>query len=205
MKKHLSAVIAAALIGFGVMGCGSDTESGEPSVPVSEPATEVEPETSPPAEPAASEEVEQTEAPSEAQLTENGGELVDTDPEASALEGSGFDIAIDPAAGTAMFQHIDPATGDAFEEYSAFDFGSGTFERKVFVEAMGAAFVYTSDLATDELQSIENADGEDVSESIRERGRWDSAEQDSADQRAAVEEYFEGRYGQSVEQAATAS
>lgn len=85
-----------------------------------------------------------------------------------------------------------------------FDYANGTFVRHVFVSATGSAYVYTCDLATGELQMVQNAAGEDVSEAVRGQGRWESAGSGSATQRADIEKYFEARYGMTVEQAATA-
>lgn len=194
MKRILVSVAAAALIGVAATGCGSSADSGaSASAEPASAATRVSA--------AASSSV--AAAPG-ATLTEQDGKLVDRDPQAGVVEGTGFDITIDPAAQTALFQTIDPSTGDAFQNSALFDYANGTFVRHVFVSATGSAYVYTCDLATGELQMVQNAAGEDVSEAVRGQGRWESAGSGSATQRADIEKYFEARYGMTVEQAATA-
>lgn len=196
MKRIVTSLAALALIGAGLTGCGSSPEPGaDPSETIpAAPATSTAADT--PSEPAT--------PVGDAALAEQDGTLVDTDPQAGVVEGAGFEITVDPVAKTALFQTIDPESGEAYQNSALFDYTNGTFVRTVFVAAMGATFVYTSDLASDELQSIQNGEGEDVSDSVKEQSRWDNAVEGSATQRADIESDFEARYGMTVEKAATA-
>lgn len=196
MKRILASVGAAVLIGVAATGCNSQSDSaGSVSA---EPAS-VTSSVSSAASPSAS-----SVPAGAATLSQQDGALVDTDREAGVVEGAGFDITIDPAAQTALFQTIDPGTGDAFQNSALFDYANGTFVRHVFVSAMGTTYVYTSDLTTGELQVIQNSAGDDVSEAVKGQGRWESAASGSATQRADIETYFEARYGMTIEEAVTA-
>lgn len=196
MKRILAGIATAALIGLAATGCGSssDTETspsaGTPTA--SESAAAASPATTP-AAPAGV-----------ASFTEQNGKLVDKDLEAGIIDDAGFEITIDQAAKTALFQTVDPATGDAYQNSAQYDFENGTFVRTVYVSAMGATFVYTSDLASNELQTIQNGDGEDVSESVKGQGRWDNAVTTSAEQNTEIQAYFQERYGKTIEEAVTA-
>lgn len=193
MKRIFASIATAALIGAAVAGCGpSSDDASTPAETPSTPATSA----SAPASPSA--------PAGEATLTEENGLLVDTDKDANVVEGTGFDITIDPEAKTATFQQIDPASGEEFQNVDVFGFENGVFRRTVNVSAMGATFVYYADLATGELQSIQNAAGEDVSDSVREQGRWDSAQSGTQTERENIESYFEARYGMTIEEAVNA-
>lgn len=145
MKRIVTSLAALALIGAGLTGCGSSPEPGaDPSETIpAAPATSTAADT--PSEPAT--------PVGDAALAEQDGTLVDTDPQAGVVEGAGFEITVDPVAKTALFQTIDPESGEAYQNSALFDYTNGTFVRTVFVAAMGATFVYTSDLASDELQA----------------------------------------------------
>lgn len=66
---------------------------------------------------------------------------------------------------------------------------------------MGATFFYIADATTGELISVNDAEGNDVSETLRQRGRWDSAAADTAELKTALDTWFMERYEMSVEEA----
>lgn len=193
MKRVFVGIAAAALIGAVATGCGSSAESGAGASAAGS------------ASAASSAGTAMSSAPTgAATLTSQDGKLVDKDLTAEVIEGSGFEITIDPAAQTALFQTVDPSTGDPFKNSDLFDYANGTFVRTVFVSAMGTTYLYTADLASGELQMIQNAAGEDVSESVRGQGRWDSVASATATQQTDIESYFQTRYGTTIQDAVTA-
>lgn len=193
MKRTISTLAVAALLGGLLAGCSSDkTETS--SSPQARPASS--------ASTASSNAPTSTDQQGTGKLTEKDGKLTASDPKATALKDVGFDITIDPAAKTALFQHVDPKTGEPFKNHSKFDYKANTFERLVFVSAMGATFVYTMDLKTNKLLKIADAEGKDVSAPVRKQGRWDKAEADTVKEHEAIEKYFADTYGQPLEKAA---
>lgn len=187
--KRTIALFAAAFLGLGIAGCSSGgsatTASDSPATATSSPATSVSSAT-----PA-----------SENTLTSQDGKLVDTDKEATAVESVGFQITIDPQAKTATFQFIDPSTGDAFQDYGVFDYNANTYLRHLVSSAMGKTYNYTYDLAAGELISVSDDQGNDLSQSVKDSGRWDKAQTETAEQAQAIQEYFQGRYGMTIEDA----
>lgn len=182
MKYKLPIAALIALIAFGTSACGASGGTDPTSTSTS------------PANSATAEADKPT-------LTESDGKLTDKDPNAQVIEGAGFDIVIDPSAKTAAFQTIDPASGEAFEDSFTYDFAAGTFVRKHYVSMMGATFFYIADAATGELISVTDAEGTDVSDTLRQRGRWDSAAADTAELKTALDTWFKDRYQMSVEEA----
>ncbi|WIY82838.1 hypothetical protein [Propionimicrobium sp. PCR01-08-3] len=190
MKRIFASIATAVLIGAAVVGCGSSSDdTSSPAETPSAPAT------------SASAPASSATPTGEATLTEENGLLVDTDKDANVIEGAGFDITIDPEAKTATFQQIDPASGEEFQNVDVFGYENGVFRRTIYVSAMGVTYVYYADLATGELQSIQNAAGEDVSEAAREQGHWDSAASGTQTERENIESYFEARYGMTIAEA----
>lgn len=187
--KRTTALIAAAVLGLGIAGCSSTdsatTASESPTVAASSPAASTNSAT-----PA-----------SENTLTSQDGKLVDTDKGATAVEGVGFEITIDPQAKTATFQFIDPSSGEAFQDYGVFDYNANTYLRHLASSAMGKTYNYTYDLAGGELISVSDDQGDDLSQSVKDSGRWEKAQADTAEQAQAIQDYFQARYGMTIEEA----
>ena len=193
--KRTIAVISATVIGLSLSACGgtAQTSSAGQTTTASSAATT----------PAATTPAVTSSPQTAGTLTEQDGKLVDSDKEATAVEGAGFAITIDPTAQTATFQFIDPSSGEEFQNFSRFDYQTNSFLRHHVVPAMGQTYDYTLDLGARTLVSVTDASGADVSETLKGMGRWDSAQADTAAQAEAIEVYFFDRYGMSIEDATT--
>lgn len=180
------AVIVALVMGVGLTACGDNgsdadsTASGTPS------ATATGAESSPAAG---------------RTLTEQEGKLVDTDVEAKVFDGSGLKITIDPAKKTARFQLVDPGSGKDFSDYYVFDYSNQTMVNHKSVAAMGAVYDYTLDLGSNEVTSIKDANGAEVSDQVRKMGRFDQAQTDRVNERKALESHFQQQYGKTIQEA----
>lgn len=187
--KRTIAIVAAAVLGLGIAGCSSDsteTAAGTPETPAS-------------SAPAASASANAPAA--EHTLTSQDGMLTDTDKDATAVEDSGFEITIDQQAKTATFQFIDPASGEAFQNYGEFNYADNTYLRHLVSSAMGKTYNYTYDLTSNALVSVFDDEGNDLSQSTKGNGRWEKAETETGDQVQAIQDYFQTRYGMSIEDA----
>ncbi|EPH06840.1 hypothetical protein HMPREF1531_00442 [Propionibacterium sp. oral taxon 192 str. F0372] len=183
MNKIVPALALAALFAIATTGCGQASSEPSESAPGSSAMT---PEASGSADTATG------------KLTETDGKLTDSDPQAAVIEGAGLSVEIDQTAKTAVFQAIDPATGDPFQDSLTYDFAAGTFVRKHFVSAMGATFLYNAEPNTGELLSVTNDAGEDAGEALRQRGRWDTAAAETMAIKTALDAWFLQRYGKTV-------
>lgn len=191
MKIKALSALAAASLALTMTACGGETAPSASTTPTT---TTQAPSATPTPTP--------TPTPTTAgTLTKEGDKLVDSDPKADVIEGAGFAITVDPAAKTARFTQIDPASGAEFQNFSEFNYADNTFVRQNVVAAMGKTYVYTIDLATNTMTKVTDGDGADLSESMRSSGRWDKGQADTVAQAKAIADYFEARYGMSVEKA----
>lgn len=221
MKIRSTYAVGAALaLVLGLAACGdSDEDTTEPTTQSEETEAD-EPEEDADADEAdsdaaeedaaeeqATDEAEAAEAAEDAGtstgLTEEGGLLVDTNPDADVLDGSGVAVTVDPSAQTVLFELIDPASGEVFQDNFEFDYANGEFRHHKFVAAIGAEFNYVMDLESNEILSIIGADGEDGLAAVEAQGRLEGAQADRDFEREELETYFEDAYGMTVEEAAT--
>ena len=63
---------------------------------------------------------------------------------------------------------------------------------------MGTGFYYTYDLAAGEIVKIEDSDRNDSTQSTKDNGRYDGANEKMKGDVAAIESYFTEQYGVSV-------
>lgn len=207
MKIHsIYAAGAAAALVLGLAACG-DTED-DPTPMNTDPAVEQTEEseddsTDPADDPTETEDSEDVSGDGAGELTEEDGVLVDTDLEANILEGSGVAVTVNQDEQTVLFELLDPQTGDSYENTFEFDFDAGEYRHHKYVSAMGATFDYTMDMETNEIQSIIDSSGEEGIDAVIEQGRLEIAQTDRDSEREELEQYFQDRYGMSVEQAAT--
>ena len=197
--RSIYAAGAAALLTLGLSACGDSDDDLVPSADTID-VERAEPET---------ESTDETEEPSEdvpsdgaGELTEEDGLLVDTDLEANVIEGSGVAVTVDQEAQIVLFELLDPDTGDSYTNTYEFDYEAGEYRHHKFVSAMGATFDYTMDLGTNEIQSIIDSSGEEGIDAVIEQGRLEIAQADRDAEREELENYFEDRYGMTVEEAA---
>ena len=154
---------------------------------------------------AAAETEEETEAETEAAsaagtdvFTDENGVLTYLDTANAPFEGAGLKITVDKAAKTVNFVKTD-LEGVETVEYYTFDFNSNTVEEYYYVSMMGTGFYYTFDLAANEIVKVEDSDRNDSTQSTKDNGRYDSANDRMKGDVEALQNYFTENYGVSIE------
>lgn len=154
---------------------------------------------------AAAETEEETEAETEAAsaagtdvFTDENGVLTYLDTANAPFEGAGLKITVDKAAKTVNFVKTD-LEGVETVEYYTFDFNSNTVEEYYYVSMMGTGFYYTFDLAANEIVKVEDSDRNDSTQSTKDNGRYDSANDRMKGDVEALRNYFTENYGVSIE------
>ena len=204
MKKTLW-IALALLVALSLAGCANTSEStAEPSQEAAaasaEASTPEEPSVAP-SEDAVNEET--ATAPEEStglQFEEADGLLVCLDLQNSPFEQSGLKITVDKSAQTINFVKTD-LDGNETVEYWTFNTTDSTVEKYYYVSMMGTGFYYYFDLAADELVRIESDEHEDSTQSSKDSGRFDGANETTKDEVAKLTDYFEVQFGQTMAEA----
>lgn len=196
MKKKILAIAVLAAV-MSMTACSSNQSS---TTTDSETTTQAE---SVHAEETQAEETEaaETEAESAAStdvFTDENGVLTYLDTANAPFEGAGLKITVDKAAKTVNFVKTD-LEGVETVEYYTFDFNSNTVEEYYFVSMMGTGFYYTFDLAANEIVKVEDSDRNDTTQSTKDNGRYDSANDRMKGDVEALQNYFTENYGVSIE------
>lgn len=131
------------------------------------------------------------------EFTEEGGVLTYLDTENSPFEGAGLKITADPSAKTVKFVKTD-LDGNETVEYYTFDFNTNTVEEYYFVSMMGTGFYYTFDLEKGEVSKIEDSDRNDSTQSSKDSGRYDSANERTKSDVEALRKYFSEQFGKEI-------
>ncbi len=130
-------------------------------------------------------------------FAEENGVLTYLDTEHSPFEGAGLKITADKSAKTVNFVKTD-LEGNETVEYYTFDYNSNTVEQYYYVSMMGTGFYYTYDLNAGEIVKIEDIDHNDSTQSTKDSGRYDSANDRLKGDVASLEAYFTEQYGISI-------
>lgn len=139
----------------------------------------------------------ETEEKSGARLEDNGdGTLTYLEVENSPLDG-GLLITVDKNAGTVNMQITDKS-GNETTEYYKFTPADTECERFRYVAMMGTGFYYTYDYDAGEITTILNTDKEDVTESTKESGRFESAQSETKEYVDSLISYFEATFGSTL-------
>lgn len=131
-------------------------------------------------------------------FTDKNGVLTYLDTANSPFDGAGLKITADKAAKTVNFVKTD-LDGNETVEYYTFDFNSNTVEEYYYVSMMGTGFYYTFDLAANEIVKVEDSDRSDTTQSTKDNGRYDSANDRMKGDVEALQNYFTAQYGVSIE------
>lgn len=91
--------------------------------------------------------------------------------------------------------------GTVMTDYFMFMPSQGRMEWRRFVSAMGFTYFYTFDTSARELLKIENDSREDVSETLKEMGRFDTAAETTSAEAVKMENYFRTQFGVSISEA----
>ena len=196
MKKKILAIAVLAAV-MSMTACSSN-QSG--TTTDSETTTQTE---AVQADDAQAEETEaaETEAESAAGtdvFTDENGVLTYLDTANAPFEGAGLKITVDKAAKTVNFVKTD-LEGVETVEYYTFDFNSNTVEEYYYVSMMGTGFYYTFDLGANEIVKVEDSDRNDTTQSTKDNGRYDSANDRMKGDVEALQNYFTENYGVSIE------
>ena len=147
----------------------------------------------------------ETEAESEAAsaagtdvFTDENGVLTYLDTANAPFEGAGLKITVDKAAKTVNFVKTD-LDGNETVEYYNFDLNNNTVEEYYYVSMMGTGFYYTFDLGANEIVKVEDSERNDSTQSTKDNGRYDSANDRMKGDVEALRNYFTENYGVSIE------
>lgn len=191
MKKKILAIAVLAAV-MTMTACSSNQSS---TTTDSETTTQAE---SVQAEETQAEETEAASAAGTDVFTDENGVLTYLDTANAPFEGAGLKITVDKAAKTVNFVKTD-LEGVETVEYYTFDFNSNTVEEYYFVSMMGTGFYYTFDLAANEIVKVEDSDRSDTTQSTKDNGRYDSANDRMKGDVEALQNYFTENYGISIE------
>lgn len=131
-------------------------------------------------------------------FTDENGVLTYLDTANAPFEGAGLKITVDKAAKTVNFVKTD-LDGNETVEYYNFDLNSNTVEEYYYVSMMGTGFYYTFDLAANEIVKVEDSEHNDSTQSTKDSGRYDGANDRMKGDVEALQNYFTENYGVSIE------
>lgn len=198
MKKKILAIAVLAAV-MSMTACssnqGSTTTDSETTAQAEVQAGETQAEET---EAAAETEAETASAAGTDVFTDENGVLTYLDTANAPFEGAGLKITVDKAAKTVNFVKTD-LDGNETVEYYNFDLNSNTVEEYYYVSMMGTGFYYTFDLAANEIVKVEDSEHNDSTQSTKDSGRYDGANDRMKGDVEALRNYFTENYGVSVE------
>lgn len=201
MKKKILAIAVFAAV-MSMTACSSNQGS---TTTDSETTTQTEAVQNEDTQAEETEEAAETEAETEAEsaagtdvFTDENGVLTYLDTANAPFEGAGLKITVDKAAKTVNFVKTD-LDGNETVEYYTFDLNSNTVEEYYYVSMMGTGFYYTFDLGANEIVKVEDSEHNDSTQSTKDNGRYDSANDRMKGDVEALQNYFTENYGVSIE------
>lgn len=200
MKKKILAIAVLAAV-MSMTACSSNQSSTTTDSETTAQAEVQAEETQAEETEAAAETEAETEAASAAGtdvFTDENGVLTYLDTANAPFEGAGLKITVDKAAKTVNFVKTD-LDGNETVEYYNFDLNSNTVEEYYYVSMMGTGFYYTFDLAANEIVKVEDSEHNDSTQSTKDSGRYDGANDRMKGDVEALRNYFTENYGVSVE------
>lgn len=201
MKKKILAIAVLAAV-MSMTACSSNQGS---TTTDSETTTQTEAVQNEDTQAEETEEAAETEAETEAEsaagtdvFTDENGVLTYLDTANAPFEGAGLKITVDKAAKTVNFVKTD-LDGNETVEYYNFDLNNNTVEEYYYVSMMGTGFYYTFDLGANEIVKVEDSERNDSTQSTKDNGRYDSANDRMKGDVEALRNYFTENYGVSIE------
>ena len=201
MKKKILAIAVLAAV-MSMTACSSNQGS---TTTDSETTTQTEAVQNEDTQAEETEEAAETEAETEAEsaagtdvFTDENGVLTSLDTANAPFEGAGLKITVDKAAKTVNFVKTD-LDGNETVEYYNFDLNNNTVEEYYYVSMMGTGFYYTFDLGANEIVKVEDSERNDSTQSTKDNGRYDSANDRMKGDVEALRNYFTENYGVSIE------
>lgn len=187
-KKILAIAVLAAVMSMTACSSNQDSTTTDSETTTQTEETEAAAETDAETESAAGTDV----------FTDENGVLTYLDTANAPFEGAGLKITVDKAAKTVNFVKTD-LDGNETVEYYNFDLNNNTVEEYYYVSMMGTGFYYTFDLAANEIVKVEDSEHNDSTQSTKDSGRYDSANDRMKGDVEALQNYFTENYGVSVE------
>lgn len=200
MKKKILAIAVLAAV-MSMTACSSNQSSTTTDTETTTQAEVQAEDTQAEETEAAAETDAETEAESAAGtdvFTDENGVLTYLDTANAPFEGAGLKITVDKAAKTVNFVKTD-LDGNETVEYYNFDLNNNTVEEYYYVSMMGTGFYYTFDLAANEIVKVEDSDRNDSTQSTKDSGRYDGANDRMKGDVEALQNYFTENYGVSIE------
>lgn len=201
MKKKILAIAVLAAV-MSMTACSSNQGS---TTTDSETTTQTEAVQNEDTQTEETEEAAETEAETEAEsaagtdvFTDENGVLTYLDTANAPFEGAGLKITVDKAAKTVNFVKTD-LDGNETVEYYNFDLNNNTVEEYYYVSMMGTGFYYTFDLGANEIVKVEDSERNDSTQSTKDNGRYDGANDRMKGDVEALQNYFTENYGVSIE------
>lgn len=191
MKKKILAIAVLAAV-MSMTACSSNQDS---TTTDSETTTQAEVQAE---ETEAAAETEAESAAGTDVFTDENGVLTYLDTANAPFEGAGLKITVDKAAKTVNFVKTD-LDGNETVEYYNFDLNSNTVEEYYYVSMMGTGFYYTFDLAANEIVKVEDSEHNDSTQSTKDSGRYDGANDRMKGDVETLRNYFTENYGVSIE------
>lgn len=189
MKKKILAIAVLAAV-MSMTACSSNQGSTTTDSEITTQAEETEA--------AAETDAETASAAGTDVFTDESGVLTYLDTANAPFEGAGLKITVDKAAKTVNFVKTD-LDGNETVEYYNFDLNSNTVEEYYYVSMMGTGFYYTFDLAANEIVKVEDSEHNDSTQSTKDSGRYDGANDRMKGDVEALRNYFTENYGVSIE------
>lgn len=129
------------------------------------------------------------------------GLTVYTDLKNSPFEDSGLKITLKKGdGGYAKFVKTD-LNGAETADYYLFDYENKNFEKYYYVSAMGTAYHYYYDLGDAKVVKVENKEGADVTQSLKDSGRLEGAQATIEKEIEELESYYSTYYKMTIEEA----
>ncbi len=196
MKKKILAIAVLAAV-MSMTACSSN-QSGTTTDSETTTQAEVQAEETQAEETEAAVETEAASAAGTDVFIDENGVLTYLDTANAPFEGAGLKITVDKAAKTVNFVKTD-LDGNETVEYYNFDLNNNTVEEYYYVSMMGTGFYYTFDLGANEIVKVEDSEHNDSTQSTKDSGRYDGANDRMKGDVEALQNYFTENYGVSIE------
>lgn len=134
-------------------------------------------------------------------VEEKDGLTIYTDLKHSPFEASGLKITVKKGdSGYVKFVKTD-LEGRETVDYYTFDCSKNILEKYYYVSAMGSAYYYYYDLGKKELYKVEDQDHKDITQTMKDSNRIESAKTKIEGEIDALENYYKTQFGKAIAEA----
>lgn len=211
-KEQLGTTIIESVLGAAAAGYNmvvADNPSNAAPVVAEKKVEEKKPETKPALaaekktetkKPEPAKETKPAEPAQEGKFAEVNGVLTYTDLKNSPFEDTGLKITIQKGSAVKLVKT--DAAGKETVDYYNFDYSDNTMTKFYYVAGMGKNYYYSYDLSSGQLTKVEDGDHQDITQTMKDSNRWDSANTKLAGEVKSLEDYFKAQYGMTIKEAA---